>query len=187
MSEIIITRVENTDELLHYGVLGMKWGVRHYRNKDGSLTNAGKKRAIERLNKSQRTKDVDYLTKKYYRKHKSTAAIEKGFVGGVAAGVSAGHIAMAIATHGASIPLSAVSGSAIAGMAYLNSSTHVNKVMSKTMKELNQSGVKISERPTEFSYTLNGRPYGARKTKRYNSEGVTSPYKENYTHNVYYY
>lgn len=31
-------------ELYHYGKLGMKWGVRRYQNKDGSLTAAGKKR-----------------------------------------------------------------------------------------------------------------------------------------------
>lgn len=31
-------------ELYHWGVKGMKWGVRRYQNKDGSLTPAGKKR-----------------------------------------------------------------------------------------------------------------------------------------------
>lgn len=35
------------DELMHYGKLGMKWGHRRYQNKDGSLTNAGKKRALK--------------------------------------------------------------------------------------------------------------------------------------------
>lgn len=33
-----------TNELYHYGVKGMKWGVRRYQNKDGSLTPKGKKR-----------------------------------------------------------------------------------------------------------------------------------------------
>lgn len=31
-------------ELTHWGIPGMKWGVRRYQNKDGSLTPAGKKR-----------------------------------------------------------------------------------------------------------------------------------------------
>lgn len=34
----------NSNELYHFGVKGMRWGVRRYQNKDGSLTTAGKKK-----------------------------------------------------------------------------------------------------------------------------------------------
>ena len=36
--------MSSTQCLQHYGVKGMKWGVRRYQNKDGTLTAAGKKR-----------------------------------------------------------------------------------------------------------------------------------------------
>lgn len=36
--------VRMSEYLMHYGILGQKWGVRRYQNKDGSYTNAGKAR-----------------------------------------------------------------------------------------------------------------------------------------------
>ena len=51
------------NELYHHGILGMRWGIRRYQNKDGSLTPEGRKRL-----------GLD----EYDREHNSDTIIKKG-------------------------------------------------------------------------------------------------------------
>ena len=39
------------NELRHYGIKGMRWGVRRYQNEDGTLTAAGRKRVSKQYKK----------------------------------------------------------------------------------------------------------------------------------------
>lgn len=48
---------ETNNELLHYGVKGMRWGVRRHRNPDGTLTTAGQKRVYKTVKKYASAKD----------------------------------------------------------------------------------------------------------------------------------
>lgn len=54
------------DILAHYGIKGMKWGVRRYQNKDGTLTAAGKKR-VSKQYKAESQKTMSDLSKSYSR------------------------------------------------------------------------------------------------------------------------
>ena len=81
----------NQNELKHYGVLGMKWGIRRYENKDGTLTAAGKKRYgdegkytyrsfgtkhnLRKMNKALKKGDVE-SAKKFEQRAKRSAELD---------------------------------------------------------------------------------------------------------------
>lgn len=61
------------DYLSHHGILGQKWGVRRYQNKDGSLTAAGKKR-ISQGASSLTQKEQDQIRKAFLGPRNNTDA-----------------------------------------------------------------------------------------------------------------
>lgn len=73
------------NELMHWGVKGMRWGIRRYQNKDGSLTQAGKKRYDKEMGKlkaeekilKKRQKTQDKLNK-LEAKRKEVKALREG-------------------------------------------------------------------------------------------------------------
>ena len=50
----------DNNALVHWGVKGMKWGVRRYQNKDGTLTEAGKRRAARDMSELSNNKKKSY-------------------------------------------------------------------------------------------------------------------------------
>ena len=90
----------NTDELYHYGILGMRWGIRRFQDRNGKLTPRGKKRRLSKdayeVKKLQKHKRLDQMSNDELRKINNRKELEskykshnKGYVATGAAIVAA--------------------------------------------------------------------------------------------------
>ena len=73
------------NELYHWGIKGMRWGIRRYQNKDGSLTDLGKKRLKtedyhEDYNKAHSSKNVKLMSDKELRERINRLQMENQYL-----------------------------------------------------------------------------------------------------------
>ena len=84
-------QLAHSDELMHHGALGMKWGIRRYQNEDGTLTAEGQARYGGKTHVDELDEDElnDLHAAREYQ-HKKKLAIGIGLGVGAAAAITAG-------------------------------------------------------------------------------------------------
>ena len=179
--------------LAHYGVLGMKWGVRRYQNKDGTLTAAGKNHEQQNDTPSstsaKKSKTQQKLEAKYLKKGMSqvdaeakaakVAKIRKAVVIGGAA-IVAGYAAYQIGSKAVdSGSLTALKNSAV-DFARDESRSQANMksysdVMSKVVPNINPGygavGTTNNCRRCTYAYIMNRKGYAVKATKSIKGTG----------------
>lgn len=50
--------ISESDYIAHHGIKGQKWGIRRYRNADGTLTEAGKKHYLKQIDRAERRQKI---------------------------------------------------------------------------------------------------------------------------------
>lgn len=85
MLEPVDVNIYENDELKHWGILGMHWGIRRYQNEDGTLTPEGRERygvktmaETKRSTYSQKHETLKYKTDRTPEEEKEFQKLESG-------------------------------------------------------------------------------------------------------------
>lgn len=160
------------DYLAHYGVKGMRWGVRRYENKDGTLTAFGKKRE---KNRNEKRSDEPKEKKKWSTGKK---------VAVVGAAIIAAYATYKFVDSGQATRLMAKGKSLLNGTSAINfkvdasladktlsSDDIAKKVVSRINSDYGAIGTKNNCRRCTYAYELSRRGYNVKATKSLSATG----------------
>lgn len=172
----------NDKELYHFGVKGMKWGVRKDSRNHINTTKVNRK--INQINGMQRYKDEVDVNKQYYKNNPKARKINNVMLGTFATGMTAVNVALGISTGGASLPMTALQAGVIGGLILQNTKYRKNipKKIDKIINELDESGIKVHGKNITYELTDNGLYKGSKRSKRYGVDINNIPEKEQ--HNI---
>lgn len=88
---MVVRRIKN-DELMHHGIKGQRWGVRRYQNKDGTLTDEGRKKYGQKRSDAQTTSKVAGGAKSVIRTVAKPLSVISNVAGGVYGGAYGGAV-----------------------------------------------------------------------------------------------
>jgi len=122
MNDIYVGQLFSDSYLEHHGILGMKWGVRRFQNKDGTLTPKGKKRYSDdyREAKSLEKKGIKNLSNEELSRLNERRRLEKEYKDYTSKGES--YTKKALVDAGSKLAVTAVKAAVIyAGVKYVKS------------------------------------------------------------------
>lgn len=68
--------IRRDSDLMHHGIIGMKWGVRRYQNFDGSYTKKGLEHYKESMTNYEKARDAHKKVKALYKQSKKNGYVE---------------------------------------------------------------------------------------------------------------
>ena len=179
---------QNPNELEHHGVLGQKWGIRRYQNKDGSLTAEGKKRAsegAEGVSKVLKKGQADARNTRLFGKVKGLGAQAALTVGGTAAGAALGSLTGNPAAATGGMIGGSIGGSGAGKAARAIIEAHANEKAAALSQEYQLLGQKMVEEygknkvvdiaPAQTDTKLVSKQNGNSKTEKFIRENVKEP------------